>query len=243
MNLVIDIGNSRMKYALFSDNQLIEEHIHDDNNGGVEDFIRQKKDQVQRGIISAVGSIPPTLSGLLEELQISMLQLNHNTPLPFKNSYNSKETLGADRLAAIAGACFLYPSRNVLVIDAGTALTIDLKTSEEEYLGGNISPGINMRFRALHEYTRKLPLLEMEETNTSLGKNTREAIINGVKSGLIHEVNGYLETLDNKYSDLVVLVTGGDRQFFDNRLKKTIFVVSNLTLVGLNFILRYNAKN
>lgn len=239
MNLVLDIGNSRIKYALFNELQLVEEHT----AGDYEAFIHQNKEKIRHCILSSVGKVPASLSSLLKEAKFPVLKLDSDTELPFDNKYETRETLGADRVAAIAGACLLYPSKDVLVIDAGTAMTIDLKTSKEEYLGGTISPGLSMRFRALHEQTDKLPQLQREDTGSLLGRSTREAIINGVQNGLIHEVNGYLEALDNNYPELIVLLTGGDSHFFDNRLKKTIFVVSNLTLLGLNFILQYNAKN
>jgi type III pantothenate kinase len=243
MNLVIDIGNTRTKMASFTGHELSDQIAgQNSNRDNFLSYLESKGNDINC-IISAVTVIPGWLTRQLKKNGINPLILDSSLPLPFKNKYQSRKSLGNDRIAAIAGACYLYPGRNVLIIDAGTALTFDVKTEKEEYLGGNISPGITMRFHALHDYTSKLPLLQGREITEIIGQNTMQAIQNGVQNGILFEVKSYIKLLSNKYTGLVVLLTGGDAHFFENKLKKTIFVVSNLTLIGLNIILQHNAKN
>ena len=242
MNLVFDIGNTRLKAAIFKEEELIYFYEEDIQKGSHLSSLESYTDEIEYCIIASVVEIPFSIKKLLEKIPVQPLFLGAKTPLPFTNNYKTRDTLGYDRIAAVAGACQLFPGKNVLIIDAGTAITFELKTSQENYLGGNISPGLRARFRALHDYTHKLPLLSSNENLTEIGTDTESAIINGVQNGFIFEVKGYMEELHNKYPELIVLLTGGDSQFFDNKLKKPIFVVSNLTLIGLNFILRYNAE-
>ncbi|MBN1596759.1 MAG: type III pantothenate kinase [Bacteroidales bacterium] len=242
MNLVIDIGNSKTKLALFRDDEIESVSAFDTDSAQKLKQELKKLKKVNKCIICSVSDYPVLLKSFVECNDIKTLELNSSTPLPFKNSYKTKETLGKDRLAAVAGAYKLYPNQDVLVIDAGTAITFDLLTNEGIYSGGNISPGLNTRFNALHKFTSRLPLLNPSKTMNFLGNTTEEAIINGVQNGLIFELNGYIETLISDHPELVVILTGGDAQFFDNKLKKPIFVDSNLTLKGLNFILEYNAQ-
>lgn len=242
MNLIIDIGNTRIKAALFKGNDIFSEFYIDPSGQPLAKYLITYADELENCILASVAESPEFMETLLNQRFKNIIRLDSGTPLPFKNKYRSKNTLGHDRIAGIAGACWLYPGKDVLVIDAGTAITYDLKTRLEEYLGGNISPGLSIRFKALHDYTSRLPLLSPLPAESLLGNTTSEAIISGVQSGLVYEVNGYIEELGNKYPGLVVILTGGDEHFFDNKLKKTIFVVSNLTLIGLNYILQYNAK-
>jgi type III pantothenate kinase len=243
MNLVIDIGNSRIKMASFIGHEFVNEiaATHSDSKK-IKSFLNSTPD-ISACIISAVTGIPRWLTGELKKRDIIPLVLNSSTKLPFINEYKTKESLGNDRMADAAGACHLYPGRNVLIIDAGTAITFDIKTAKEEFMGGNISPGLSMRFKALHTFSSHLPLLQSESTEGFLGRTTNEAIQKGVQNGIIFEMEGYIQRLSNNYSDLIVLLTGGDAHFFENLLKKTIFVVSNLTLIGLNIILQHNAEN
>ncbi len=242
MNLVIDIGNTRIKAALFNRSEMIESVNDNEKSKKISDFLKANHTKITNCLISSVAEMTKILKKTLSSLKNKPLLLSSDTPIPFKNNYKTKNTLGKDRIAAIAGACALYPLKNVLIIDAGTALTFDLKTTREEYIGGNISPGLQMRFSALTDYTAGLPLVESSDEFNLLGNDTEHAIRNGVQNGLIFEIDSYIETIRNKYDDLVVLLTGGDAHFFDNKLKKPIFVVSDLTLIGLNFILQYNAE-
>jgi type III pantothenate kinase len=242
MNLVIDIGNTRSKLAVFKSDVMVDFKITENIN---ELFLRQiifDHPSIERCIISSVTEINDEIGNYIVDQKIPVVVLNAETSVPFKNNYLSKDTFGCDRIAAIAGACKLYPGKNVLIIDTGTAVTFDLKDRNEEYLGGNISPGLEMRFKALHHFTAKLPLLNGEPSNSLIGKSTHEAIINGVQNGLVFEIEGYIDELLKKFPDLIVILTGGDVYFFENKLKKTIFVVSNLILTGLNTLLEYNVQ-
>jgi type III pantothenate kinase len=241
MNLTIDIGNTNIKIALFDNDKIIMTRIYE------EFTIRQLNDlniiyKFSNVILSSV--IINDL--LIKDLQLNLynfVELTYKTPLPIKNKYKSPETLGNDRLAAVAGANKIFPNNTVLVIDTGTAITYDIVTSDAEYTGGNISPGLTMRFQALNAYTDKLPLLNKRENYYDFSATTEDAIVSGVQKGIIYEIEGYIEEAGKKYNDLEVILTGGDAKFFDKMLKKRIFVEPNLIFIGLNTILEHNVSN
>ena len=166
--------------------------------------------------------------------------LNNSTPLPIKILYKSPTSLGNDRIALAVGAITNFPNKNVLVIDAGTCITYDLINSKKEYLGGSISPGIQMRYNALHQFTSQLPLLESVDTAMLTGVNTEESIHSGIINGVFVEIDGIIQRYTNQYPDIKVIVTGGNAKFFDKGLKNTIFAKPNLLMEGLNKILDYN---
>ncbi len=240
MNLTIDIGNSAAKIGLFHDNELITSRnykvLTDDL---LMDLYHSYK--FRNVILSSVSNSNLQINKL-ELLLNNYIELNYITPLPVKNLYKSPETLGNDRIAAAVGANNIFPNNTVLVIDTGTAITYDIITDNSEYLGGNISPGLNMRFRALNEYTSNLPLFEGHSEFPEFGNNTESAIISGVQKGIIYEIESYIEKTGKFYKNLKVLLTGGDINFFDKMSKKTIFVEPNLVLIGLNNILEYNVN-
>jgi type III pantothenate kinase len=242
MNLIVDIGNTLTKVAVFDGNNMADLKLSGHDDAFDTGLYLQKFKEIDHCIISSVSDKGDKIISYLKNKNIQTLHLNENTLLPFKNTYKTPETLGKDRIAAIAGAYKLYQGKNVLVIDAGTAITFDLKNNKDEYLGGNISPGLEMRFKALNQFTARLPLLKPTEEFSLIGKSTNEAIVNGVQNGLIFEIQGYIEKMNEAYPDLIIIATGGNAQFFDYLLKKTIFVVSNLTLIGLNTILEYNVQ-
>ncbi len=242
ISLIIDIGNSRTKIALFNEHDLM-------FNVPIDrlsiDHLRMLKDehpQLIRAILSSVKEKDVQLTEFLSSNFDLFIELDHTTPLPLENLYETPETLGKDRLAAAVGANELFPNRNLLIIDAGTAITYDLVTDSNQYLGGNISPGLEMRFKALNHFTGKLPLLKSAEDFPIIGKNTNEAIRSGVQNGMIYEISQTIETFNRNYQNLMVIMTGGDSYFFDKKLNYSIFVNFNLTLIGLNRILDYNAK-
>jgi type III pantothenate kinase len=178
----------------------------------------------------------------LGNLYETCIELDHSTPIPLENSYRTPETLGYDRIAAAVGAYTIYPGKNVLVIDAGTAITYDIVTSEGTFVGGNISPGLDIRFKSLNKYTNRLPQLERPgEKPGLLGSSTSEAIQSGIVNGLLFEVDGFIEAFKGKYAKLQVVLTGGDAKYFEGKLKSSIFVDLNLNLIGLNRILEHNA--
>jgi len=241
MNLVIDIGNSVTKLAVYHRDKLWDSRHLDSFEETRLEQILSESPGIERCILSSVRKENPALIKLLKNSFRLFIKLDHKTPIPIDNRYTSKSTLGYDRIAAAVGANGIFPGRNLLVIDAGTAITIDLVTADGAYMGGNISPGINMRFRALHEFTDNLPLVGMAIKSTLFGKDTESAIRAGVVNGMIFEIQGYIHEQKSRYTDLQVVMTGGDANIFDKKLKNSIFVDSNLNLFGLHRILEYNA--
>jgi type III pantothenate kinase len=239
LDLAVDIGNSSVKAGIFRQDQLLETFR-------MEQFDRQQASRLAReypiknAILCSVKKRDRSQWESLANHFEYFLELNAATPLPIQNEYQTPETLGSDRIAAVTGAYALFPNQNVLVIDAGTAITYDLLDASGHYKGGNISPGLSLRFRGLHEATGLLPLMSPQESTPWLGKNTQQAIVAGVQNGLIFEMNQYIHLFTHQYGKLTTILTGGDSNFFDNKLKYTIFAESNLVLIGLNKILKYN---
>ncbi|MDZ4664711.1 MAG: type III pantothenate kinase [Bacteroidota bacterium] len=166
------------------------------------------------------------------------------TSIPIKNLYQTSATLGSDRLAAAIGAYSLDPNTDVLSIDCGTCIKYNFVNQKNEYLGGAISPGLQMRFKALQHFTNKLPLVEINESYDKLiGQNTNESILSGVIFGTIKEIKGIIEEYQQKYPHIKIVITGGDGNFFAKHLKKnSIFTHQNLVLEGLNHILNFTLE-
>lgn len=240
MNLVIDIGNTKTKVGLFSDGALANTlHIGHSNDG----FEKMLEDvSLERAIICSVkNELPAGIEKIRNHKKV--LLFTAETPVPLKNLYRSAATLGSDRLAAAVGANSRFPGKPTLAIDAGTCLKYNFTTAAGEYLGGAISPGLNMRFKALNAYTDRLPLIEKDEQFTELiGKDTKGSILSGVQEGIAAEVDGIIDRYSQLYPNLHVILTGGDAPFFDKRLKNSIFADPFLVLKGLNLILNHNAK-
>jgi len=236
-NLAVDIGNSAIKYALFEADTFIRFGQVPDEAAlwQITEFAA-----VTRIIISSVRA---TRSSLLEQVPTGkkVLRLNWQTPVPLTNLYETPQTLGMDRLAAVVGANFLYPDQDILVLDAGTCITCDFVDKYKNYQGGSITLGLEMKFRALHTFTQKLPLIEQKTNGVPLtGRNTADAMQSGVMHGTVAELNGIIQAYQKLAPDLVVVLCGGSAAFFETNLKATIFVVPELVLIGLNRILNYN---
>jgi type III pantothenate kinase len=243
MNLVVDIGNTAIKAAVFNKGDIISSlHWKEGESGLIQAWLDEFAG-IQRAILSSVRKDNALIRGILEKSGIRVMELDEHTPLPIANRYRSASTLGRDRLAAAVGANSLFPGQNLLVIDTGTAITIDFVNAENEYLGGNISPGLSMRFRALKEFTDKLPLVEASDIAYFLGEDTPGAIRAGVQYGIIFELDEYINRQKKRYPDLQVIMTGGDARFFDKKLKNSIFVDLDLNLHGLHRILDYNVDD
>ncbi len=240
MNLTVDIGNTNIKVAEFEDNKIVLTRIYQTFGAGQLKGLEHYH-EIKNIIISSVVS-NNTVVRDLRSMNCNVLELDYSTPIPVKNDYKTPKSLGNDRLAAVVGAYNIFPGSNVLVIDAGTAITYDILTDDAVYTGGNISPGMEMRFRALNRFTEKLPLLGSEENYSDFGNTTDSAIISGVQKGIIYEMEGYINEAEGRYKGLRVILTGGDAKFFDKILKKRIFVEQNLICIGLNTILEYNVK-
>ena len=241
MNLIIDIGNSVAKLALFHQNELID--VFYDSNQSLDTLSTIcSQYSIERSILSTVINLNNTILEQLKTLKCKLLQIDYQTVLPIKILYQTPQTLGSDRIAAVVGAQTLKPRKDILVIDAGTCLTYDFIDAQGNYYGGNIAPGKAMRLKALHSYTAKLPLIEAEGDTPELGYNTETAIRSGVIKGMEFEINGYITHLQKKYPGLLVFLTGGDEFSFDTNLKNIIFADKFLVLKGLNRILEYNDK-
>jgi type III pantothenate kinase len=239
MNLVIDFGNTRVKAALFNGKNLLETKVYDNEADFIKDLGRFK--EARSCIIGSVTAAHETVIKALGD-QIKIHHFTAQTALPIKNLYQSASTLGSDRIAAAVGAYSIYPNKNVLSIDAGTCMKFNFTNNKNEYLGGAISSGLQIRFKALHDYTHRLPKVKLEEHfNKLIGGTTNESILSGVINGIIAETDGFIDAYKKQYPDLVVAFTGGDTDFFAKRLKNSIFTHPNLVLTGLNEILIYNS--
>ena len=241
MNLIIDIGNTVAKLAVFDGDELIE--VLRGSNHSLDCMrILCNKYKIDRCIIASVITLSNTIKRQLAAVTFPVLELNYKTPVPVTNNYKTPETLGMDRLAAVVGANYIKPQRNLLVIDAGTALTFEFIDEKAQYWGGNISPGIYTRFKALSACCDKLPLIEKNGETPEFGFNTETAIRTGVIKGIEFEIAGYISQMQKKYPDLLVFLTGGDKFSFDTNLKSIICADRFLVLKGLNRILNYNVK-
>lgn len=240
--LAIDIGNTRTKFAVFDNRTILQasslaNEALELNDEIIKDF------NVSSLIVSSVNAEAEMLLklNLIHQPKIS---LNHTTALPITLAYESPETLGKDRIAAVVGAQYEFPRHNVLVIDAGTCVTYDFLTAEGVYLGGAISPGVQLRLKSMNSYTSKLPLLKWtgDDKPQNIGRTTITSMLSGVINGLIAEMIGFISNYEKQYKSLKIVLTGGDANFFVKELKNGIFADPNLVLKGLNEILIYNGE-
>lgn len=236
MNLIIDIGNNSAKFFLFQGEQIILHTRKENSSFDVIDEWNRLYD-IDKVIVSSVITDCESLLDEISKLQCPVIRFNKSTPLPLEVNYRTPGTLGSDRIAAAVGAWGEAPGRNILVIDAGSAITIDFVSKDGKYNGGNIAPGIKMRLRALHEYTDRLPMVEKEGDIPTIGYDTETAIRSGVINGVCHEIEGYINEFKQKYCDVLVFLTGGDEKPLKNRIKSCIFADKYLVAKGLNRIL------
>ena len=238
MNCTIDFGNTRIKVGIFNKNEILENIVFEKNElNNMKEYLINKK--VESVILSSVVDDSENLAKYLKS-KYSFLEFTHLTKIPIINKYITPETLGKDRLAGAIAANNLFPDRNILVIDAGTCIKYDFLNNKNEYLGGAISPGIEMRFKALHNFTDKLPLIEAKEFDLLIGETTESSILSGVINGLINEVNETIEQYKKTFENIEIVLTGGEIIYFANKIKSSIFVDANLILKGLNVILNLN---
>jgi type III pantothenate kinase len=238
----MDIGNTATKLAVFQSDKMIQVQTVATTNMLAEvEALLKKFSRVKHGLLSSVKMIDNLeLKRLQKLLPIKILDVSFQ--LPFKNAYDTPHTLGVDRLALMAAAVQQYSKRNVLVIDAGSCVTYDFMDSNQNYLGGAISPGVEMRYKALETFTSNLPLLQKTPPNQRIGSSTEASIHSGVIHGLLHEMEGTIKEYQNKYPDLTVILTGGDTDFLCKQFKISIFANSNFLLEGLNFLLEFNSN-
>jgi type III pantothenate kinase len=239
LNLIIDIGNTAAKVALFDGGEMVEVLTESNQSLDCLEALCVKY-PVEQGIVATVIDLSERVLAALVALPFPLLWLDSKTPLPVTNLYETPETLGYDRMAAVVGANEQYPRRDILVIDAGTCITYEFIDSKGQYHGGNISPGMQMRFKALQQFTGRLPLVDTNGRKLPMGRDTETAIRAGVLKGMEYEISGYIESMKHKYPELLVFLTGGDDFSFDSSVKSIIFADRFLVLKGLNRILNYN---
>jgi type III pantothenate kinase len=239
--LVIDLGNTNKKLAIFDGKKLLTMAQFPSVSVALLREFTAIHREIDYGILSSVAPYPDAIRRFLSK-NFRLYELDEHTPLPIINRYQTKATLGKDRLAAVVAGAKRFPGKNVLVINAGTCITYDFVNDRNEYLGGAISPGLVMRFNALHTFTGKLPLVSFRNAMILTGKNTEDSILAGVLTGAIAEIEGIANRYRQKYQDLQIILSGGDYKYFDNRLKISIFALPNIVIHGLQQILEFNVN-
>lgn len=241
-NLAIDQGNSSSKVYVFEGENIVDSFRFDTLSKT--DLVPiYKKYDIHGAVISSVQNEDKELNDWLQNNSERYIELTNRTSTPMNIKYNNAHLLGHDRIAAAVGAMSRVPGENVLVIDAGTAITLDVVNSNGTFLGGNISPGLSIRFQALNNYTDKLPLVTAEGEVPIIGHDTITAIRSGVVLGLVSEIEGYITRIANELGELKVFITGGDCHFLASHIKNPLIVDENLLANGLNRILLYNNEN
>jgi len=243
MLLTIDVGNSRIKVAVFEEDKLIELFVfeHQEALKKISEIVSFFP-KISNAIYSSVGKLDVEVLELIKS-KVKIKIINHDSSFPFINKYATPNTLGIDRMVLSAGATLKFPNQNRLIIDAGTCVTYDFIDKDNSYFGGAISPGIKLRYKSLHDYTAKLPLLTISSPSNFIGDSTNNSIHSGVINGLCYEIDGFISQYYLKYQDLTVILTGGDADFLAKRLKSTIFANSNFLLESLNLLSIYTENN
>ncbi|MFT6746245.1 MAG: type III pantothenate kinase [Glaciecola sp.] len=243
MLLAIDAGNTQMKMAVFKNDKIQDSTFLPYDDNAFEDKLKQwlSKDIIKVGIVSVKeNSFHETIKGYTK-LVVSRIDLTYN--FPFQIKYTTPETLGLDRIVACIGAYSLNNYEgNLMVIDAGTAITYDIVNKQQQYLGGAISPGVQMRSKALNHFTANLPLVEQSKrTHDLIGNNTINSIKSGIVNGTRFEIKGCIDEIKTSHPGVKVFLTGGDAFFFEDALKSSIFAEPNLVLIGINELMKTNA--
>jgi type III pantothenate kinase len=243
MILTVDVGNTRIKAAVFEGSTVLENFIFEKNQ--LEEKIKKILEKFQNCsdlVVASVGNIEKQ-SFLTFEKHLNVHFFTHEDVFPFHNKYATPKTLGIDRMILAAGATLQFPKQNRLVIDAGTCITYDFIDENDSYLGGAISPGLRLRYESLHHYTARLPLLTFETPDSYIGNSTAQAIHSGVVNGFVYEIDGFIDEYRANFSNFIIILTGGDADFLAKRLKNTIFANSNFLLESLNQTFQYKIEN
>ncbi len=252
MLLAVDVGNTKIKVAVFEGTNLVErfDFYSSDLQKQVE-FTINKYQNITDLVVASVGNIQKE-AFLAFEKQLNVHFITHNSIFPFHNKYETPHSLGMDRMVLASGAVFNFPKQNRLVIDAGTCITYDFIDENDNYLGGAISPGIRLRYESLHHFTAKLPLLTLDlfkknlnavDEHDFIGNSTSSAIHSGVLNGVQNEIEGFIAQYQREYPKFIIILTGGDTEFLAKRLKNTIFANSNFLLESLNQTFQYKNQN
>ena len=243
MHLIIDVGNTRIKAAVFEQNRLVEFFVFTKDVFLTEiNFILNKFPKIKKLVVASVGNVEKeAFLSLKSKAEIHFI--THESKFPFANLYSTPTTLGIDRMVLASGAVLQHPNQNRLVIDMGTCITYDFIDENDNYLGGAISPGLRLRYESLHQHTAKLPLLTKNYPETFIGNSTQESIHSGVINGVASEIDGFIELYKTQYAKFIIILTGGDAEFLAIRLKNTIFANSNFLLESLNQTFQYNQND
>ncbi|HSG67755.1 MAG TPA: type III pantothenate kinase [Bacteroidales bacterium] len=242
MKLVIDVGNTLTKLAVFEGSDMLYIHNSDHPDKAAIDEVFQKFEGIRTVIVGSVRHLPENLHELFPE-KVRLHILSSASRLPVSLDYDTPETLGTDRIAAVVAANHLFPGKNVLVIESGTCITYDLIDAGGVYRGGSISPGMGMRFKALNTFTDKLPLINPTREAALTGKSTETSIQSGVINGMVAEMKGIIADYQGIYDNLTIILSGGNLDYFDKNLKNNIFAVPNIVITGLRIIQEFNDKN
>jgi type III pantothenate kinase len=243
MILTIDVGNTRIKGAVFEQTTVKEYFIFEPKELFEKILnILKKYEKITHLVVASVGNMQKQ-AFLPFENRLIVHFVSHEDVFPFNNLYETPKTLGIDRMVLASGATLQYPKCNRLVIDAGTCVTYDFIDQEDNYLGGAISPGLRLRYESLHAFTAKLPLLSIEDITALIGTSTKGSIHSGVINGLVHEIDGFIDEYKALGSKFIIILTGGDTEFLAKRLKNTIFANSNFLLESLNQTFQYKIDN
>jgi type III pantothenate kinase len=239
MILAVDVGNTRIKAAVFEGDILVDNFVfvRKELQKNIQNILKKYK-KIADLVVSSVGDVEKQ-SFLEFENDLKVHFISREDPFPFVNCYSTPKTLGIDRMVLAAGATIQFPNQNRLVIDAGTCVTFDFIDDNNNYLGGAITPGLRLRYESLHDYTAKLPLLTLDNPKGLIGKSTSESIHSGVVNGLVYEIDGFIDEYSARYSNFIIILTGGDTDFLAKRLKNTIFANSNFLLESLNQTFQY----
>ena len=240
MNLIIDIGNSRIKVAVVDGSEQVEIFVFEQLEKSDLQRVVSLYPAVDKAIVASTAQPTALAAEWLREMGLYVVEMSGSTPVPLRNGYLTPETLGVDRLAAAVGASQMVEG-DCLIVDFGTAITIDLVV-DGEFRGGNISPGMRTRFRALHDYTSRLPECGATDEILPIGRTTSQAIEQGVMQGITYEIEGYIDAFLSNNVKLSIIFTGGDAKCFVKRIKNAIFAKCDLVVCGLNTILEYNAR-
>ncbi len=238
MNLVIDQGNSSAKVEIFEGEKVVFYQKYERFSVEEAESLLREYD-CRQAILSTVVDEDEQLTHYLSDKLEKWVCLTNETTIPIEILYETPKTLGRDRIAVCVGANYLMPDTNLLVIDVGTAITFDIVNSQNQYVGGNISLGIDMRRKALHTFTAKLPLIEVDDDAKMIGTTTETAIESGIIHGIAGEINSFIAAVAEVYPNLNVFLTGGSAKCFEKRIKSKIFAERNLVHIGLNRILNY----
>lgn len=239
MIIVVDVGNTRVKVAVYDQNTW--RNFYQTSLKEFRPLIEKITENIDQKVAIVLSSV-----GKFNDYQLKWLAtkgdlqiISAQNPLPFVNKYDTPHTLGADRVALAAGMALEFPAQNKLVIDCGTCITYDFVNAKNEYLGGAISPGLQLRYKSLNDYTAQLPLLTLSEEHALVGTSTAQSIHSGVINGTGFEIDGVINAYKAQFDNLTVVLTGGDAIFLAKSIKNSIFVRSNFLLESLVLYYQY----